>query len=117
MSARVIACALLSLVLTGCWVFEEIDSGMKWMDEHASADKRQAEEDAPKKPPVGFAWVQAKALELWEQVADGGGGSATRAERTLTPGQVGSDIIRCQVDGRTHWMSVDDCGARGGRTL
>ncbi len=116
MSARILACVLLSVLLTGCWVFDEIDAGNAWMDRHSPDATKQLAEDAPPPNATGFDWVLEKTQALWTDFAEGRGFD-TRGERTIEPGQTGSGMVRCKIDGSFHWMSVGDCGARGGRSL
>jgi len=89
----------LSIVLgTGCFVFEEIDNGMKELERF---DGKTEAQPAPAKP----ASQQAKEPQVnwWEKA------------RTLGSKPVDEGIVRCELDGAVQFMDREDCLGRGGR--
>ena len=92
----VIACLALT---TGCFVIEEIDSGMALMEKHGGQHGNrtaEAEEEAPK--------AAGKVdLEYWENA------------RTITSGEGSKDVTSCNLRGQLQFMKRDDCIRRGGQ--
>jgi hypothetical protein len=100
--ASVLALVLLLVPAPGCFVVEEIDSGMKvW--KHHSPKKKQAET-----PPEELAGAPSGArakLEDWWQSA-----------RSLGSDELSADIVSCEIGGSTQFMREADCLSQGGRT-
>ncbi len=92
-----LVCTLLAFTTTGCFVIDEIDSGMKFMEEHSALEPEPEEteetSDAVVRP--GFDW---------------------QSSRTITPGSRGnSDVVSCNLRGQVQFMKRDDCINRGGK--
>ena len=89
--------SLLAAGASGCFVFDEIDSGMKELERFdGAADEAPATPAAapPEAAPQASWWEKARTL-----------GSEPANER----------IVRCELDGTTQFMDRDDCLGRGGR--
>jgi hypothetical protein len=86
------------VVAPGCFAFEEMDEGMeRWSRNSEQAAGSVA---APEAPPPRSARGRPSG---WEGVRSLG--------HDATPG----DIVRCILDGRSHYMRESDCVGRGGR--
>ena len=99
---------LLTAPLCGCWVFDEIDSGQKWMADHSAKREDAVPQDAKaegKPAPTG------SPLAAYEKAQAEGGKT-----RTFTPGQVSEDIVACKLGGKTQFMKREHCAARGGQS-
>jgi hypothetical protein len=101
MHVSVAGMALLCVALSGCWVFDELDSGMEKMERYSSAKKPA--EAAPEAPAPA-----AKGPRASEYFA------SQKNARTFTKGQLSGDIVSCQVNGATQFMKQDECLRRGG---
>jgi hypothetical protein len=108
-TVRLIALMLPLVFAPGCFVFDEIDSGMKEMEARAPKDKQKKEGEQQKaggkeaeKPTYAKAtqawWGAAKSLST----AEGDGDAA------------GEPIVNCRLSGRSQFMKRSDCVARGG---
>jgi hypothetical protein len=93
--------ALACVVLSGCWVFDELDSGMEKMDRY-TAKKPEAEKEPE---PVAAA---AKGPRIGEYFA------SQKNTRTFTKGQLSGDIVSCALNGSTQFMKQSECISRGG---
>ena len=90
-------CAFLAYSTTGCFVVEELDRGMKFMEEHTAPEPEPEEtEEAPK--------AAAKSgSDYWQN------------SRTISPGAGGnSNVVSCNLRGQVQFMKRDDCTNRGG---
>ncbi len=95
---------LLILVLlagfnTGCFVIEELDSGLKILEDHAPLAEREEESDTK------AAAAPAKAdKDFWKN------------SRTIAPGSGGgADVVSCKIRGQLQFMKRTDCVNRGGQ--
>ncbi len=104
---RLVAITLASLWLCGCFVLEEIDAGMTFMEEHSPEETK---EEAPERSWSGSsktAKSPRRDSEAWWSRA-----------RSLAPGtasEASSDIVRCEVGSSLQYTSRTDCRLRGGR--
>lgn len=93
-SALLVLCVLLS----GCFVFDELDAGQKIMEQNAPA--KPAAEPAP--PGAAHQtgsgwWANAKSLRD-------------------TPAEPGNNpAVACAIGGSTRFMRKSDCLSQGGR--
>lgn len=102
---------LASLALTGCFVFDELDSGMEIMDEHSAAAKKT--KVAKTEPTAADTGSEESQLSKWKaQVGEWW-------RNVLEEEPVGPDpndiIVRCQTPGRVNFTRKSDCELRGGR--
>lgn len=81
----------------GCFVFEELDSGMKELERFDG----KAEASAP--PASAPAESTAPKANWWEKA------------RTLSSEPKNDSIVRCQLGGAVQFMSREDCLGRGGK--
>ena len=101
MRIRVLGVALLAASLSGCWVLDELDAGSKKIDMFTS--KGMAVEEAEPEPmPSG------SRQRIGEYFA------SQKNARTLTPGQLSSDIVSCKLSSGTQFMKQAECLSRGG---
>jgi hypothetical protein len=101
MRLRVFGIALLTAVLSGCWVLDEIDEGNKKIDMY-TAKGGMAEEPEPTPAPTG------KRQRVGEYFAN------QKNTRTFTPGSVSTGIVSCRIKGSTQFMKQEECINRGG---
>lgn len=100
--ASVLALVLLLVPAPGCFVVEEIDSGMKvW--KHHSPKKKQVE-TPPEELAEAPSAPRAKLDEWWQSA------------RSLGSDELSADIVSCELDGSTQFMREADCLSQGGRT-
>lgn len=92
----------------GCFVLDELDSGMAQMKGEAA----KKEETAPGKPAEGStakgaSEMQAKVKNLWR--------NARTPTSKETPADPGAALVACKLGGGTRFMSKTDCLTQGGR--
>lgn len=103
MRFRVLGMAFLAAALSGCWVFDELDEGNKKIEMYTSKAGMAVE---PEAEPV--AVPSGKRQRIGDYFAN------QKNARTLTPGQISSDIVSCNLDGGTQFMKQAECLSRGG---
>jgi hypothetical protein len=103
MRIRVLGMAFLAAALSGCWVLDELDEGNKKIEMYTSKGGMAVE---PEEEPV--ALPSGKRQRIGEYFAN------QKNARTLTPGQMSSDIVSCRLDGGTQFMKQAECLSRGG---
>jgi len=109
---RLVALGLAAQLLSGCFVFDELDKGNKILDQHSptrndAAKAKQAEAAktaaaAPGKPGD----PNAKKKSWWETAR-----SISAADKPQTD----DPHVRCRVDGKVLFMLQSDCMTQGGR--
>ena len=112
-AAQLVACALATAPLSGCFVLDEIDAGMEIMEAHTPQDQKKKKNVDP-----------ATGLQR------GGGGGHLGARKRLSdyyaeqrakaaPRSTSKDpedqMVRCEIAGATHFTRRRDCNVRGGR--
>ena len=97
---RVLGVALLATALSGCWVLDELDEGNKKMDLYMAKKPAAEPEEAAPALPKG-----PRAADYF---------ASQKNARTLTPGQVSSDIVSCKLKDGVQFMKTQDCVNRGG---
>ncbi len=110
---RILAVIVAAWACQGCFVFDELDTGMEIMDQHSP--KRR--DTAP--APTGSAQTSRAARGKEEP------GLLTRLEkwweersRPKPPQRDPSDVIvRCQIAGAVHFTRKSDCRIRGGTAI
>ncbi|MEN8160656.1 MAG: hypothetical protein ABFS41_11355 [Myxococcota bacterium] len=102
MVLRAFGIALLTLSLSGCWVLDELDEGSRKIDMYTgkSAEKAKEEEQA--------ALPTRKRQRLGDYFA------SQKNARTLTKGQLPTDIVSCKLGSGTQFMKQSECLHRGG---
>jgi hypothetical protein len=102
---RIAPLLVLCFALAGCFVFDELDSGMEMMEKNSPQNAKKAEAPAgedPNKPPSGDAWwSSAKSID--RRSADE---SADPADPT--------QLVSCRLSGGTRFMRRGDCLSQGG---
>lgn len=107
---RILALAAFLALHSGCFVIDELDDGMKTMDEMSPHSKKKPAEEAP---PAATGAKRSgpsaqEALAKWWKHA-----------RTPTSGPRDSasaaEIVTCRVGGQTLFMSKTDCEIQGGK--
>jgi hypothetical protein len=114
---RILAVALVAFLGSGCFAFEEIEAGEKLMDKHYAGSRkepprRQAEEPAPDAGPVDRLRHRAERTadqlrHWWAKLSLPGAESSEDDDQ----------LVRCTVEGRTHYARMADCRARGGSAV
>ena len=92
------------LLLGGCFVFEEIDEGMKMME--ANSPKKEA-------PPLSKGRPGTARERLADYYAKQRANAAPRSAVTDPKDQ----MVRCNIRGAAHFMRRLDCDLRGGRVI
>jgi hypothetical protein len=103
---RLLAIALAACLCSGCFIFEELDKGQKYMDDHAGI--RERIQIALSRVPDALASL--KEILSWRGDEDGNGSS--RGERDPRDA-----MVRCAVDGGMLFTSRIECEGRGGEVL
>jgi hypothetical protein len=102
MRIHVFGVALLAAALSGCWVLDELDEGNKKIDIYTGkGNAPEPEEEVVARPPSG-------RQRIGEYFAN------QKNARTLTPGQLSSDIVSCKLKSGTQFMKQSECASRGG---
>lgn len=104
---RVLLVGLLALLLSGCFVLDELDEGQRLMDQHAGKGVKKEEEAAaaePTAPAGGSGGAKAFDPSRWWKSA-----------RSLGPEKKDKSIVRCELPGGSQFMREPDCLMRGGR--
>jgi len=116
--ARILAlCALLAFGTagSGCFVLDELDSGMAKMEEHSAKKKKNEQgktaaeaEPAPgSRSSSGKADTRAALADWWK--------SARTPTSGPREGDEAADIVACRIGDETRFMSRTDCEVQGGR--
>lgn len=104
-----IACAL---ALSGCWIVDELDSGMEIMEQHSKreepAEVEQPAEPDPRPAAKNDGPGAVERLVGWVE---------KRFEPAPPPPDPADDPVRCQLPGRDLFSTRGDCEARGGRVI
>jgi hypothetical protein len=110
---RAPALLLVALLASGCFVFDELDTAHKTMDELSGGPAHKAEPE----PPAGGGGeadgpgLLARVQAWW--TSQGAGPSRSEDDG---PERNPEDVpVRCEVDGRSVFTHKFDCLARGGR--
>jgi hypothetical protein len=98
----------IGLVLTGCWVFDEIDSGMEQIDKYAASNSSKGKSKEKAETAAAPAPREDAVAEYFRKEDEAG------TTRTISPGQVSEGIVKCRIGGSTQFMTKDACAARGG---
>jgi hypothetical protein len=108
---RQLACisglAVLLLVGPGCFVLDELDSGMAKMK--ASSPNAKAEAESSEEEPAP-ARKDGKPVDLaawWKSARTPASGPKDGGERM--------EIVSCRIGGEVRFMSRTDCEVQGGR--
>jgi hypothetical protein len=110
---RVAAILLAATIASGCFAMDEIDEGQKIMDQHYGQAKK-AQEPAEKEqgePDGGGPGLVARVKGWWKGLQEK---SAEATEDESPPPHPDNVLVRCDLDGSTHFMRKFDCQLRGG---
>ena len=105
MRIRALFVALLSAVLSGCWVMDELSEGNRKMDAYTKAKEPKPSDDAGGEPAASGGGKRMRVSEYFA--------SQTNA-RHLTPGSLPKEIVSCKLRSGTQFMKESECAARGG---
>ena len=105
---RFVLLLLTAGLLSGCFVFDELDAGHEILDAHTPAAKKkpaaaQTTEagEGQEGPPTGQAWWSgAKSLNTAPQEPEAGDPNA---------------LVECRLGKGTRFMRRGDCASQGGR--
>ena len=100
-----VALGVTSAGSSGCFVFEELDSGMEWMERTDAAKKK------PSDSSTGTASAQNQNAEQQRPT----GAEWWKKARSLSSDEIDASIVQCQIGGSVQFMRRTDCEARGGR--
>ncbi|MBW2273929.1 MAG: hypothetical protein JRG96_11705 [Deltaproteobacteria bacterium] len=110
--AIAIAIALVSCVTTGCFVFDELDSGLAIMDQHS---RKKPEEPKPAAQPSdssGSSFLSGiDVAGQFRKFQDKVG------EAMAKPPDPDNTLVHCEVEGRVRFTRKYDCQALGGRLV
>ena len=102
---RIAALVFLCFALSGCFVLDEIDSGMEMMEKNSpqGAEKAAvpAAEDPNKPPSRDEWWSSAKSIER-------------RSEDANADPADPKKLVSCRISGATRFMRRGDCLSQGG---
>ena len=110
MRLRLLALALVAQLVSGCFVFDEIDKGEKLMEENSGAlQKKKAEQAAAAQAAAtttGNAAGGEKKKGWWETAR-----SISAADKAPTD----DPHVRCKIEGKERFMVQSDCLSQGGK--
>lgn len=107
-----IALICLGLSGTGCFILDEIDSGVAKMDKN-SARGNPANIAVAEKAEEGMTLADLRARGVGAIVAISG---KVKEAMQSEPDQ-NNVVVSCSIDGRTEFTRKYDCQSRGGRVL
>ncbi|MBM4382279.1 MAG: hypothetical protein FJ091_02805 [Deltaproteobacteria bacterium] len=110
MTRRILAASLALLLLpalSGCWVLDELDSGIEKIDKHSGGKKQNTPSTATQ--PAAAAEPKKGAVDDYFRKENEAG-----TTRTISPGQVSEGIVNCRIGESMQFMTKDACAARGG---
>lgn len=98
------------MVLSGCFVFEEIDAGMEIMDAHTPSENKEKREQAKAQAQDGEkpATYQESVESWWK---DAKSLSSSPDERAASD----DPVVPCNHAGKQVYTRRSDCIARGGQ--
>lgn len=106
--ARSLGLLALLLVGPGCFVLDEMDSGMAKMKANSPSAKAKADAEAERVEQVP-ARKDGKPLDLaawWKSARTPSSGPTDSGER--------SEIVSCRIGGGVRFMNKTDCEVQGG---
>ena len=105
MSLRLVALALTTSLLLGCFVLDELDAAENLMEKPGFSSEQKKKPGPPEQPQAVRDTGNADRVPVsdWWKKA-----------RSLTSGEVDDGIVRCELGGATQFMRRPDCLARGG---
>jgi hypothetical protein len=108
MGSRLIALALTALLGLGCFVLEELDGAEKLLDKPSFSQEQEREEKK------SVARTEPEAAPKQDHSDRPSEGQWWKKTRSLTSGQIGDGLVRCDLGGTTQFMHRPNCLARGG---
>lgn len=102
-----VACCVVALGTTGCFVLDELDQGQAILDQHSPRGKEKAEpapEPVAPRPVDDGPGVGERLSEWWRSALEEG----------PTPSDPNDGIVRCTIRGKLNFTRESDCQARGG---
>ena len=103
---------LLSLaVCSGCFVADELDSGMEVMKQHRPKTAKAEPEPEPEPVPSSAGSNDRGLLSSLLGMAQ------EQFEPEPPPPDPGNVPVRCWIGDREHFSTRSDCAARGGRPI
>lgn len=110
MRLRLLALALVAQLVSGCFVFEEIDKGNAIMDAASptrnEAARKKAEAAAATGAPGKPADPNEKKKSWWD-------GARTLSSAEKAPSE--DPHVRCRIEGKERFMLQSDCLTQGGK--
>jgi hypothetical protein len=108
---RLLALALVALLASGCFVFDEIDQGEKLMEQNSGAiqKKKKQEAAAATAPSDAGQGAEGEKKKSWWETA-----------RTISPADkapTDDPHVRCNLAGKERFMVQSDCVSQGGRPV
>ena len=118
---RLLLCFPIVVLLSGCFVFDEIEQGNAFLDAHSPRGSKQQEmklaEEAEKEAadakaassdkPFSWAGVKETVDEWWQEALE-----EEPLERDPSDG-----VVRCEIRGSVQFLRKSDCSLRGGRVF
>jgi hypothetical protein len=108
----VIVLAFVSCLTSGCFVFDELDSGSELMDQHS---RKKSEEPKPAPQASGSSGSSllsgidaAGGIRMIQDKVD---------EAMAKPPDPNNTMVGCEVEGRLRYTRKYDCQALGGRLV
>lgn len=99
---KALALLLACLLLSGCFVFDELEAGQEILDKTGPQKEAPAEPGDPEaRPPTGSDW--------WSKAKSIGPGAADADPDDPTA------LVSCRISGATRFMRRGDCLSQGGR--
>jgi len=108
MGLRLIALALTTVLGLGCFVLDELDDAKDLLDKPSFSQREKQEEKQPD------AVEQPEAAPKKDHANLPSVGEWWKKTRSLTSGELGEGLVRCELGGTTQFMHRPNCLARGG---
>lgn len=105
MVLRLIVLALATILPLGCFVLDELDNSKKLLDKPSFSSQEEKKPEVPAQPQAAPEKGHADLPSV---------GDWWKKTRSLVPGEVGSEVVKCGLDGAVQFMRRPDCLARGG---
>jgi len=108
---RLLALALAAQLVSGCFVFDEIDNGNKMMEQNSGKlqQEKKAEAAAAKAGTKPGAPAEGEKKKSWWETAR----TISKEDKAPTD----DPHVRCKLEGKERFMLQSDCVTQGGRPL
>lgn len=112
-----LAAAVIGLACPGCFVIDELDSGMDLMKEHSPKQGGGEAEPEPAAGPSAASRAEERTRKLQADAKDWWKKARTpTSKEPAADASPGAAIVSCRIGGAIRFMSRSDCLSQGGRS-